>query len=222
MAEHTMSVDDGGGRERRVPVTYSSNSKNRAQQPEKTLEREPIEQVVTGKVTRRKKGLAGRLGENVISEDAAGVGAYILFEVLLPAAKNAVSDAVSQGIERILFGEVRTRSSTRPGYTSYNRVGTRPTPNLVQPRTLSHQARAMHNFDEVILQTSVEAEEVLNQLLEILTKYGSATVGNLYNLIGVIGSFTDERWGWQDLRTASIRRVRDGYLLNLPQPEPLD
>ena len=31
----------------------------------------------------------------------------------------------------------------------------------------------------------------------------------------------DWQWGWTDIRSAGIRRVREGYLLQLPRTEPL-
>jgi hypothetical protein len=58
----------------------------------------------------------------------------------------------------------------------------------------------------------------MDQLIE---KYETVSVADLYELLGVTSSYTDEKWGWVDLREATIRRVRDGYLLDLPKPESL-
>ncbi len=58
----------------------------------------------------------------------------------------------------------------------------------------------------------------MDQLIE---KYETVSVADLYELLGVEASYTDEKWGWVDLRDAGIRRVRDGYLLDLPKPESL-
>jgi uncharacterized protein YerC len=87
---------------------------------------------------------------------------------------------------------------------------------------MSRQARATHNFDEVILPTRREAEEVLDFLHDLLTRYETVSVSDLYELVGETGNFTDEKWGWTDLAGASVSRVRDGYLLNLPRPVPID
>ena len=35
-------------------------------------------------------------------------------------------------------------------------------------------------------------------------------------------NFTDNKYGWKDLSSASVSRVRDGYLLNLPRTVLLD
>jgi len=217
----TMRVDMGGGRERILPVNYPSNARSEKNESEGT-KKEPIEKVTTGAVSRRKKGLADRLGESVISEDAHGVGRYIVTEVLLPAAKNMISEAITEGINRILFGESRTRTpGTRPGYTSYNRVRT-TAPTEHRPRDLSPRGRATHDFDEIVLSSRDEAEEVLDRLRDLIEKYEVATVSDLYDLVGITGSFTDDRWGWYNLKDASWKRVREGFLLVLPRTDPLD
>lgn len=54
---------------------------------------------------------------------------------------------------------------------------------------------------------------------DLIDKYGTVSVGDLYELLGEEPAYTDEKWGWTDLTESGIRRVRDGYLLQLPQPE---
>ena len=82
--------------------------------------------------------------------------------------------------------------------------------------------RARLNFDDIILESRGEAEEVLSHLLELVENYGVASVADLYELVGITGSFTDNKYGWTNLSTASVSRVRDGYLLNLPNATPID
>jgi hypothetical protein len=80
----------------------------------------------------------------------------------------------------------------------------------------------MHDFNEIILATRVEAEEVLDRLFDILNKYQTVSVSDLYELVGITANFTDEKWGWTELRGSQVAKVRNGYLLDLPRPEPLD
>jgi hypothetical protein len=87
---------------------------------------------------------------------------------------------------------------------------------------LSREARAKHNFDEIVLNSRVEAEEVIDRLYDVVSRYESASVADLYELVGLSSTHTDHKWGWTDIRGAGVQRVRDGYLLDLPSPEPLD
>ena len=86
---------------------------------------------------------------------------------------------------------------------------------------MSHRGRAAHDFDEIILDTRREAEEVLSRLYDILSKYEVVTVSDLYDLTGIDSNYTDQDWGWTELRGSQIVNVRNGYLLDLPKPEPL-
>lgn len=185
-----------------------------------------IERVTQSDPIRRKKTLGAKFKETFISGDQ-GVWSYVVSDVLIPAAKDAISDAVTEGIQRMLFGDTipsRRRPSLRgpSNYVSYNRYSEASTPREEPRPTLSRRARASHDFDEIILATRIEAEEVLNNLYNLLEKYDSASVADLYELVGVNGQFTDDKWGWTDLRGSGISRIREGYLLNLPKPVPLD
>jgi hypothetical protein len=186
-----------------------------------------LTKIVEGPVTRRRKPLGKKFGELFVTGDSRSVSQYVFLEVLLPAARDAVVDAVSQGIERMIFGEVRSsarRSAASrgpsPGYVSYNRYAAPSREDRRPP--MSRQARATHNFDEIILNTRREADEVLDNLSNIIERYEAVTVSDLYELIGETSNYADEKWGWTDLRGASVTRARDGYLLDLPKPVALD
>ena len=210
---------------------YPSNSHKAkdGQKKEKQARPEPkkIEKVVEGRVFRRKKPLGKRFAETFVGGDAKGVWGYVVMDVLIPAAKDMVSDAVSQGVEKMLFGEVRRGRSTAhsrssSSYTNYTRYSS-PIHRREEPRErMSRRARSNHDFDEIVLETRVEAEEVIDGLFALISQYETATVADLYELLGESGNFQDEKWGWMDMRGAGVSRIKNGYLLDLPRPEPLD
>lgn len=191
-----------------------------------------VEKVVAGEVVRRKKPLGKRFVETFMGGDAKSVWGYVLLEVLIPAAKDMVVDAGQSALERTFYGETRStsrRTAARPtgsssnGYISYNRFSpTSPNGIREEPRNVSRRARASHDFDEIILATRAEAEEVIDRLFDLVSRYESATVADLYELVGVTGNYTDDKWGWTDVRGAGVTRVRNGYLLDLPKPDPLE
>lgn len=211
--------------EKKVVVNYPGNTnKARASASQPSTEKPKVEKVVKGEIVQRKKPLSKRIAETFTGEDASSVGSYVLFEVMIPAAKATISEVVSTAVERMLFGDSRPRTSGYRGgnnYTSYNRMHKPADPRERESRSMSQAGRASHNFDEVILEDRGEAEHVLDRLTDLVNQYDVATVADLYSLVGVTGSFTDDKWGWTDLRSAGIRRVSGGYLLNLPRPEPI-
>src|SRR5215207_4048551 len=132
----------------------------------KTSSEKKIEAVVTGAVSRRKKPLGKRFAETFFGGNLKKVAQYILEEVLLPAAKDTVADVVSQGIERMVYGEARSssrRTGYRPGnshgHVSYNRFSQGPPSSSRRddPRPTNRRSRSPLDFDDIILATRAEA-----------------------------------------------------------------
>jgi hypothetical protein len=191
------------------------------------VEEKKVEKVVKGKVVKRKKSLGKKFTETFIGEDIDNVGSYIVHDVLIPAAKAAVTDMIQGGIEMLLYGEKKGSRTTRDkgrSYVSYNSMSshTRRDDRRDGRRDVSSKNRARHNFDDIVLESRGEAEEVLSCLADLTIDYGQASVSDLYDLVGVTGNFTDNKYGWVDLGGASASRTRDGYVLNLPKPILLD
>lgn len=186
-----------------------------------------ISPVVSGSAVRRKRSLRKQFKETFVAGDARTAIQYVIFDVLLPAAKDMVVEGVSQGFEKLIYGESRRRGSTRPysgptGNIQYNRYSTGPSRQTGPQRAISRQARTRHNFDEIVLDERHEAEEVIDRLFDLVSRYESASVADLYELVGLAAVHTDNKWGWTDLHGAGVTRVRGGYLLDLPEPEPFD
>jgi hypothetical protein len=90
------------------------------------------------------------------------------------------------------------------------------------PTQLSRPARMRHAFDEIVINTRPEAEEVLDRMFDLISKYDAVAVSDLYELTGITATHADHKWGWDDLRGSNVGRVRGGgYLLELPDPIPL-
>lgn len=216
-----MKVDRGGLGTEIIQMEYPSNNHKKKKvdvKPEKKVER-----VTSGKVVKQKKSLGKKFTETFLGDNIESVSSYIIYDVIIPAAKNMVSDTVSNGIEMLLFGQTRgsrTRRDRDKSYVSYsNYYNDR---DRDKPRQVSQRNRARHNFDDIILESRGEAEEVLSHLVDLTEDYGMASVADLYDLVGVTSNFTDNKYGWDNLASGRVVPVRGGYLLELPRPIVLD
>lgn len=236
MSEETINADMGAGRQRTVPVELPPNSyASKRIPPAETAPEARVkrEKIVTGPVTLRKKSVPNRMLHTLFSGQTDSVSSYVVGQVLLPAAKNMladtvgmIADALRQGMEQAIFGDTRpSRSASRPGYTNYSTSVTRPGPGparqVYAERKMSVQQRASHDLD-VIFKERGEAEDVLDQLQALIEAYKVATVADYYDFIGITNDFVDNKWGWSDLRGATILMVHGGHLLRLPKPIALD
>ena len=202
-------------------LDYKPNSNRyKKEQSNALAERKKIEKVVTGKVKTKKKSEISKLKDTFISEDVSNVKSYIVMDVLIPAAKKAISDIVRDGIDMILYGDTRSgRSSSGASYVSYRSYSDR---DRRDTRRESSRTRVGYDYDDIILESRAEAEEVLRRMDELIETYGIVSVADLYDLVGKSCNYTDNKYGWINIRNAEPVRVRDGYLLKMPKAGPID
>lgn len=193
---------------------------------------EPVERITSATAVPRKRGLGRRFRETFVGGDARTAFEYMVVEVVVPAIQDTLIDAFQGGFERLIRGE-GPRPGRRgmaggyggPGYVDYRGMGHSSSAKRSQaPRTISRQARARGSFDELIIPTRPDAEEVLERMYDYMGRYGTVSVAHLYELTGIQSSHTDMKWGWAELRGSRVvpRRNGEGYVLSLPEPEPLD
>lgn len=182
-----------------------------------------IEKVTTGVVKTKKKSKFSKFMSNFISEDANSVSSYVFGEVLIPAIKKAIADIVTDGIDIILYGE--SRRGRGSGRSTADRVSYRNYYDR-QPRDRMNERQAIaagsYSYDDIILSTRGEAEDVLARMDELIDTYGLVRVADLYDLVGITGNYTDNKYGWMNIRNADIVRVRDGYMIKMPRAVPID
>ena len=77
------------------------------------------------------------------------------------------------------------------------------------------------NVDNIRFDSRETAEGVLKSLTEIINVYGFVTVADMYDLVDLNATYTEQKYGWVDLKEAKIIRVRSGYKLLLPEIIPI-
>ncbi len=193
--------------------SYSAREKKKENDapPEKK-----VEKVVTGPVKTRKKGGLRKLAGTFVPDNPDEIKARILSDVIGPGIRNALADAVSIALfgEPGLIGPKRDRGA-RIAYEK--RYG--------EDRRDNRRSRfaSGYDYDDIILDTRGEAERILDRLEDIIATYSIASVADLYDLAGVTNrGYTDNKYGWTDIRSAKVVPVRDGYILRLPKALPID
>lgn len=194
--------------------------------------REKLKPVTSAEAGRRKKSLGRQFKQTFFSGNGKDALNYMGEEVVVPAIRHLIYDALLAGLDQIVYGNRsgtgRRRASAASGSTpgptvNYSSISSPTRASAQAQRTMSSNSRARHNFDELIIPSMQEANEVLDNLFEQVSRYGQASVADLYELTNIRPEHTDERWGWTNLRGAqAIRLPRDkGFVLDLPRPEEL-
>lgn len=179
-----------------------------------TEEKKEITKVIQGKAIVKKQPAYKRFFGAIAQEDGATLKDYILMDVIVPAIKRGIEDVIHVW----LFGNGRSNSYDRAStkstvsYRSYYDDRNKPT------RVIS----SGYNYDDIVLPTRMEAEKVLQSMDDLIEAYGLVSVADYYDLVDVVSQYTDNHYGWTDIRNARIVRVNDGYLIKLPKAMPIN
>lgn len=203
-------------------MDYPSNShKSKQAAPNSNVEeKRKVEKVVTGVVKTKKKSDLRKLSDVFIAEDAKNVKSYVFMDVLVPAIKDAVYNIVVDGIGMILGKPIRGRGASSSTKSDYGRYYDRNDKYRTDYR--SPRVRSAFDDADLIFESRGEADMVLNELRLELRKYGLVRVGDLYDMAGLTAPYTANDYGWTNLDRADVMRIRDGWIIQLPKPIPLD
>jgi hypothetical protein len=206
---------------------YRSNS-NASKETTPEPERK-VEPVISGTAVQRKKSLGRRIAESFKGEDTQTVGQYLLFSVVIPQIKDLIYDIGEGALRRLLNGDTArgytggVKSAGGKRYVSYGSASTQGAVSKAGAQN-SQQRERSDDFEDIIVETRGDAQEVMDKMANLIETYGMASVNDLKSAVGLTGKFTDDKWGWITMGGTDIRRVggaTPGYVLIFPRPEAL-
>ena len=202
----------------------NSHQYNREQEEAETKK---VNKVVTEPVTRKKKSFGRKLIDIFLSEDVGDVKTYLVYDVLVPAIKENIADAINGAIGMLFFGEATRRQRGRSGsgtgakvnYGGYFNGGSDRRERI--PRSYRSDDDRRESVDDILISSRADAEQVLDEMFELLDTYKQVTVADFYDMLDISSEFTDNKFGWTDLRGARVVPTRGGYRIELPRPTSL-
>lgn len=178
------------------------------------------------KIVKRRKSITRAIKQSLFSEDSNNVFQYVIYEVLLPAAKSMLSDMFTQGIEMALFGEGSSRKRSRDrgdrSLVSYGDMYKRRDESRDPARYAPRRDR--FKLNDIYFKNGPDASDVLADLCDQLEEYEQVTVAYYLDLVGVddTSNWVAADWGWTNLKKAYCTHTRNGYKIVLPEPIELD
>lgn len=213
-----------------MDTSFPGNSKNaKPTGPKEDKQPKNIEKIVVGGAIKKPKSLGERAKGLFLGSEIKTAGSYVFTDVLIPALRNLVVDSATKGIERVVYGDNVRPGRSSLGYGGQSRIsyntphqrGAHSSPLSSRPMSRTDLGRRRNAIDDIIITNRPEAEMVMERLGETIREYGSASLADMYEMVGLPSSYTDDDWGWISLASASIRQCREGYLLDLPPVEPI-
>lgn len=196
---------------------------------EKAVSKQPekrVDKVVKSEVKHRQT-FGRMIRDSFVPADVENAGSYILENMLVPGIRDGVFNILRSILDYWSGGVGGPRMTTNNNGPRVSRVnqfdyGNRFKKNAGGPPESSSTPNQRYAYDDLVVGTLQEAEEVLASLKDIIRVYQVARVADLFDLVGVTGSYTDNNFGWTNLDRASYQRVSGGWLLIFPKAMPID
>lgn len=193
---------------------YKSNSHKSRERAKAELPEKKVEKIVSGSVKTKKKSGINKLAGIFVPEDVDNVKSYILEDVVVPAVKDIILDAV-KAVLGVKSPSGRRSSASKVSYRKYYED-----PAQESRRNYNIQG---YDFDDIFFTTRAEAENVLTAMDEIVSSYRIVSVADYFDLVGVDSPWTANSYGWTDnIRNARVVNARDGYTIKFPRATPID
>lgn len=189
---------------------------NQAAVPEKK-----IEKVISGTAKTKQKSGVSKVTNALFAEDLKSVIPFVIDEYVIPIAKKGIFEAFNAVLETLIYGKdgrPRKGNSSNNGRPSYQ--------DYYDKKDRERGVPASRNWsdyeaDDIWLEDRGDAEAVLWRMRDYLEEYGTVSVAEAKQFAGLKYEYTDNKYGWTDLRAAYVSRIRDGYLIVLPRAVPL-
>lgn len=183
------------------------------------------EKKVIAKAKVQKKSAIKEALRTFFAQDLPEIAEHLVIDVAIPAAKNAITDMVTQGIQQLLYGEIDPRRRSMTGYTSYSSASRSDRGRgYYEPRRSERREPRQPkptNVEDLVFDTRGDAVDVIEFVAEQIEEYGQVSVADLMSSVGIQPRYTDERWGWTTTDAFEIRQIREGWLVSADRPEPL-
>ena len=153
-------------------------------------------------------------------------------EVLKPSLTDVAYNACVDAISRIAYGSSRSvpknSSVGKIAGTDYN-AQYRQTQDFRNNKAPAIKRLEVRTYRGIIFSNRMDCDSVLTDLKDYIYRYGRVSTQILYeckiveDILKTSGYSLDSNptlheWGWTDLGNIEPRAVRDGWILNLPDP----
>lgn len=199
---------------------------NSFKQKSENKERSPVTPITTNVV--KKDSEIKKFGRKLIVEDGKTVFGHVIDEIVIPNLKRGITDFFKGFIDRLFYGS-NSVSRSNNGIISYqnywNKNGYVSNPSVPTPINYNQPKQpSLYAVQTYVFQDRGPAEAVLAEMRERCEAFGMVSVADFYDMIGQAGNtdYTNNKFGWRNLSTATIERDGSGFVIRFPKIEALE
>lgn len=160
--------------------------------------------------------------ENIVVDTLRETWAHMLTNVLIPGIRDSLYESGVGVLSSVIYKDApQARGAAVGRGNAANRVNYNKK-HREKPRFTERDQRNMR-FEKFTFDSHKEAKAALDDMMSALSQYGVATVSDFYEAAGYSNTnFTNDNWGWVSLTGSRIHATGHGFVVVLPDPEPLN
>ena len=180
---------------------------------------EPI--VKASSIVKQKDSFSKKFLKSFLAEGVNDVKEYLLFDCIIPGIKSAILNSISMAFNGEAYrGDKNRQYYDRPYYNDYSSYYSGGG-NYYSSREKEKKKRDDQNektdYRRIVFYEKDNAERVALEMRRRIREMGGASIAELLALIGKPSDYTDNDYGWNDERDIRIRRISDGFLIDVPE-----
>lgn len=189
---------------------------------EKEGKKSEVKPVVSKKdIISQKKTPWGTFVENFMQGDADDIKNWFIDDILIPGIKNTILDALG-----MLFFKDSRREYTR-GQSGYDRERVSYNSYYKSDRRRDNYEREERkskkiDYKNIVLKDKEKAKRVVDEMYQRIDDYDQVSIAEMLDSMELTGSYNDNNWGWTSKKDIGIRRVSNGWLIDVADAEPID
>lgn len=192
-------------------------------------DKEPVTPVVSkSSIVSTHKSLGEKFVDTFMSETVDDVKSWLMMDVIIPGIKNTILDMLGMmffgGGDYSRRGRSRGYDRERVSYNSYYSSDRRSESRSRDRRDRDDGPRRDGKIDyrNIIFRDRRSAEALVDELHRRIEDYNQVSIAEMFDLMEVTGKYTDNNWGWTRKSDIGIRRVSNGYLIDVAEAEALE
>lgn len=202
---------------------YKNNTPNREDESLQNQKKETVGLVAKGEI-REKTGLKKFL-DVFLPKSRATSKDKILVEVIIPKVK----DSILEMVQIIIYGDnygsysSKNTNASRISYKSYYGNDSKNLRSSDRNRRYSNNVNSIFSYEDVVLDSREQAEEVLDRMDEIISRWGEVRVPDYCEMVGVTVDYTLNDYGWTNISSAKTLKLRheNKWIIKLPSAKLL-
>lgn len=199
------------------------NSAAYKNQKKKEKERERLSPVVKkDSIVRAKASPVKKFTEKFFGKDTDELKTWVVWDVVVPGIQDLLLNGLSMAFrgEPLRRGSSSGRREPYPYHSAYS--SSRRSSGRRESYRREDEYGGKLDYRDVVLKNREDAEDIIDQMRERIEKEGEVTVAEFFDMLDSPSDMVDNDWGWTSVRDIGLRRVSDGWKIDVARARALD